>query len=1071
MHRTLYILILICYTIAAAAQIKEPGNLIKGVVVNQENVTLPGATIQLKNSNIRTTTRSQGTFSLYVAQNEFTLVVSYIGYKTKEVPLRQPLTNPIIISLIENSDSLKEVIVSTGYQQQSRERATGSFSKVDNKVLDLKVSTDILSRLQNEVPGLIFNTVGNGAAGSNSITIRGQSTIYSNTQPLIVIDNFPYEGDLNDINPNDVESITVLKDAGAASIWGSRAGNGVIVITTKKGKYGHPTQVSFNSSVTIGQKPNLFYQSRMSSADYIDVEKMLYNQGYYQSAIQSSNNQPLTPVVNLLLSATNGTISTADANAQIEALAKQDVRNDFEKYFYRKSVDQQYSLNISGGASNQKYYLSAGYDKNLDNLVNNGYDRVTLNGTNTYGFLQNKLELTTAINFTNSKTTQNNSGYGAINMTQSIPLYPYARLADDQGHPLATVKDYNTAFIQSAEQQGLLDWLYKPLDELRFANNTSSIIDYRINTSLSYKILPGFSAQVLYQYENSSTGGQNLQSQDSYFTRNLINNFTQVNGDGTLTHNIPLGSILDLNNQKYTGQNFRGQLNFQKEWLNENEINAIAGYEVQDQHTTGNIYRLYGYDSEHAISGAVPYGDFFEQFSNPGNYSSIPNIDAETDLTNRYLSYYANAAYTYKSRYILSGSARFDQSNLFGVKTNQKGVPLWSAGLAWNISKESFYKIDWLPYLKLRTTYGYNGNVNTRLSAYTTASYQPGAYSSTGLNYAYIDNPPNPDLRWERVQIFNLGIDFSTRKNILSGTLEYYNKKGLDLIGETPYPPSSGITDFTGNTANTAGNGVDLNITSHNFDGQFKWYTSFIFSYVTDKVTNYATKQNVSDYLTSLGGFPLQGKPLYAVYSYSWAGLDPQNGNPRGYLNGVVSEDYSGIIAGATTDNIIYNGPARPTKFGSLRNTFTWRNISLSANISYRFEYYFRRNSVNYTDVLNGIGSSGDYESRWQNPGDENHTNVPSMPSSIDNSRDEFYLYSSALIAKADNIRLQDINLSYSLNRLQVKKLPFSNIRFYLYMNNVGILWKAYKGNLDPDYATAVYPPGRTLSLGIKADL
>lgn len=1063
-------LILTASSFHSIAQQNEVSHLIKGTIVNKDLTTLAGATIKLDDGTFVTSSDAKGDFSLYVSQSKFKLIISFVGYENKEFVLELPVKLPLQIMLTETSESLKEVVVSTGYQNLPLERATGSFSKVNNATLSLKVSTDILSRLENEVPGLIFNKVGNGAAGNNSISIRGQSTINSNTQPLIVIDNFPYDGDLNNINPNDVESITVLKDAAAASIWGSRAGNGVIVITTKKGAYQTPTHVAFNSNITFGQKPNLFYQSKMSSADYIEIEKKLYNQGFYDNAIQSTNYLPLSPVVNLLLAQTNGTISAADANAQIESLKHQDVRNDFEKYFYRQSVNQQYSVNLSGGSQVQKYFLSAGYDKNLDNLVNNGYDRVTINATNTYSLINKKLEITFGINFTDSKTQQNNPGYGSVNVNPSNPLYPYAKLADNSGRPVSTVKDYSTSFVDSAARHGLLNWEYKPLEEIQLANNTSAVIDYRINTGLNYKILPGLSAQILYQYENSSTTGRNLQSQDSYYTRNLINNFTVDNGDGTLTYNVPLGGILDRNDQRYVSQNLRGQLNFQHQWQNKHEVNAIAGYEIQDQHTTSDIYRLYGYDDEHAINGTVAYGDFFPQYSYPGNYSAIPNVDAESDVTNRFLSYFGNASYTYNNLYTFSGSARFDQSNLFGVKTNQKGVPLWSAGAAWNVSNEHFYKLDWLPYLKLRATYGYNGNINTRLSAYTTASYQSGSTSSTGLNYAFIDNPPNPELRWERVEIINLGLDFNTQKNILSGSIEFYSKRGLDLIGDTPFPPSSGITTFTGNTADTKGHGIDLNLTSHNLDGRFKWYTSLLFSYVVDKVTNYGSTQNVSDYLTYLGGFPLQGKPQYAVYSYRWAGLDPQNGNPRGYLNGAVSEDYSAIISGATTANIQYNGPARPTKFGSLRNTFSIGAVSLSANISYRFGYYFRKSSVNYIDVLNGIGSSGDYADRWQQPGDESHTNVPSLPAIADNNRDNFYLYSSALVAKADNIRLQEVTLSYDLNKSQFKSLPFSSIRFYLYMNNVGLIWKAAKGNIDPDYATSVYPPVKTLSLGLKAD-
>ncbi|WP_162842828.1 SusC/RagA family TonB-linked outer membrane protein [Mucilaginibacter pineti] len=1035
---------------------------ISGKVTDTTGTRLVGATIINKTSGKAILTNDKGEFIL-TAQDGDQVVISFIGYQpyiltvTNDLPFQNIVLHPIF-------NNLNEVLVSTGYQLINQERATGSFVQVNNELINRSVSTDILSRLQDVTSGLIFNR-GSSSTGKNDISIRGLSTIYGNAQPLIVIDNFPYDGDINNINPNDVESITVLKDAAAASIWGARAGNGVIVITTKKGAYNRPPQVSFNSNLTIGAKPDLFYHSQMSSADFIEVEKNLFAQGYYQTAELSANHEALTPVVQMLIAQRDGKISQAQANSQIEALKKQDVRNDLEKYFYQKSINQQYSFNLNGGSVNQRYSLSAGWDKNLNNLIRNGYDRVTLNGTNTFGFIKNKLELTIGVYFTQSKTLLNNTLYNSsYNAITATPYYPYANLADANGNPVAVVKDYQTSFIQSAASQGLLDWTYKPLQELNIADNTVTLTDYRINTGLKYKIIPGLNAEILYQYERSQSDGRNLQSGQAYYTRNLINNFTQVNPDGPLTYNIPPGGILDKSNSDFVSQNFRGQLNYIKQWGAKNEINALAGYEVKDLHTIGNTYRLYGYDNDHATSQTVNYISPFGQYYYPGVTGQIPNKDAESDLTDRYRSYYANASYTYDRRYIFSGSTRFDESNLFGVKTNQKGVPLWSAGFAWNISNESFYKNDWLPYLKLRATYGYNGNVYKNVSAYTTAYYYSHA-PDTQLPYASIQNPPNPELRWERVKIINLGLDFSTKANTISGSVDYYHKNGIDLIGTTPYAPSTGITTFTGNNAGTTGNGMDVILNTRNIDRRFKWNTNFLFSLAYDKVTNYKTP------VIGLGalGQPVVGHPQYSMFSYQWAGLDPQTGEPRGYLNGVVSKDYTGIINSATSANIVYNGPARPTKFGSVRNTFSFDNFSLSANITYRLGYYFRKESVDYSSILTGKGGSGDYALRWQNPGDEGHTNIPSIPSAIDYNRDSFYQLSSVLVEKGDNIRLQDVTLSYDLNKAQLNRLPFNKIRFYLYANNIGIIWRANRSGLDPDYPYAA-PPVRTIAAGLKID-
>jgi hypothetical protein len=541
---------------------------------------------------------------------------------------------------------------------------------------------------------------------------------------------------------------------------------------------------------------------------------------------------------------------------------------------------------------------------------------------------------------------------------------------------------------------------------------------------------------------------------------------------GGLIRAIPLGAIMDLDNGVSTGHDLRGQLDFNRTFLEKQEFSAIAGYEVQSLHVLGDTYRLYGYDPEHAVSRPVDGLTVFGDYANPNNAGTIPLNLGESDLADRYRSYYANAAWTYNGRLSVSGSGRLDQSNLFGVRTNQKGVPLWSAGAAWTLSKEGFYHISWLPYLKLRATFGYNGNINKSLSAYTTASYLDGAGSLTRLPYAQIINPPNPGLRWERVRNINFGLDFGALNGRLSGTLEYFLKKGIDLIGNTAFPPSSGISTFTGNTANTSGHGLDFNVTSKNFDGRFNWTTDFFISYVADKVTQYDQVVNTVNYLSygNYGFFPLQGKPLFAIYSYRSAGLDNGTGDPQGYLDGAVSKDYAALLKAATPQNIIYNGSSRPVVFGSFRNTFGFGGLSLSANITYELGYYFRRNSVRYGYDYGLAQQSGDFARRWQQPGDELRTTVPSIPAVPDTQRDDFYTYSPSLVDKGDNFRLQDLRLDYTFPKGVFSFLGNNGLQVYLYAVNLGILWRANKDHIDPDYPNN-FPAPRTIAGGIRLNL
>lgn len=1027
---------------------------------------LPGVNVIIKGTTLGTSTNADGIFTIEAAENQI-LIFSFIGYKQLELVVNDQ--DKFDVELEEDIATLGEVtIVSTGYQQLPRERVNGSFVQIDNKLLNRRVSTHLLERLEDVTSGLIFNRNIDGK--ENDVSIRGMSTINSQSQPLIVIDNFPYEGDINTINPNDVESITVLKDAAAASIWGARAGNGVIVITTKRGASNQLPLVSFNSNITIAQKPDLFYQSKMSSAQMIENERRLFNKGYYTTA-ETSYSSPLTPAVELMVANLDGLLSDTELENQLSQLSTYDIRNDYTNYLYRESINQQYAVNLQGGSNVHRFYIAAGFDKNIDDLVGNEYSRITLNLNNAWSLLRDKLTINTGIYYSRNTTITNNSGTSAITYNGSNPMYPYARLKDDAGNNIPVTKDHRLSFIQQAEDDGLLNWDYSPLDEIEATDNKATLADYRINTSLNYSIIDGLNAEILYQYWESNRQHRLLHKANSYYTRNLINRFSSIDADGVVSRNIPEGSILDITHTGSVNHALRGQLNFNKTF-NDHAVSAIAGYEVRELNTDESITRNYGYNDDLATTQPVAYTTFFYRYDNPYSGGTIPYVDSQSSLTDRFISSYANASYTYKGRYSISGSARRDQSNLFGVNTNQRSVPLWSAGIGWTISEEPFYGVEWMPYMKLRTTYGANGNINKKVTAYTTA-YSLGYDELTGLPYSVIQNPGNPDLKWEKVKIYNLGIDFETPHRRITGSLEFYTKAGEDLIGTRASAPSSGVTSFTGNFASTRSHGIDVTVNTLNINGAVQWNTTLLYSSINERVSAYDTETSVASLLqygAGMDGFvaPREGKPLYAIYSYAWAGLDPETGNPQSYVNGIASSDYNEIVNSTTADKLVYHGAARPRHFGSLRNTISWKNISLSFNISYRLGYYFRKKSVLYNEVLSGYASHGDYGLRWQQPGDERFTQVPSLPEVYDNNREMIYTYSSVLVEKGDHIRLQDVSLSYTLDRTHIQRLPFSRVELYSYLNNIGILWKASSGKVDPDYPTL--KPARSIAFGVRID-
>jgi TonB-linked SusC/RagA family outer membrane protein len=1036
---------------------------VHGLVTNEKGEPVTGALVKVKNSDRAAITNEKGEFVLKGLDEKAILVVSSVNIVTKEIELKG--RTEIAITAVLKVNELENVgvsVVSTGYQTLPKERATGSFAQPDKEMFDGRVSTDVISKLEGITSGVAFNR---NSLGGATLQIRGASTINANASPLIVVDNFPYDGDITNINPNDVEGVTILKDAAAASIWGARAGNGVIVVTTKKGKFNQPLRVDMTANVTVSGKPDLSYNRNfLKSNDFINVEQSLFAQGFYDADLSNTQYPPISPVVEILAKQRAGTLSAADATSQIDAFRNNDIRNDLKKYYYHGIANQQYALNISGGNQYANYVMSVGYDHDLSNLVNNTNHRTTTNALATFRPVK-KLELTGGISYIQGTVNNNNT---LNDVTTGGPsgksIYPYAQLADGQGNPLPVVKDYRTSFVQSAVSKGFLDWSYYPLKDMQLADNTTASYDIRLRAGLKYEIIPGLSLEGLYQYETGNNKNRVYHDDSSYYARNIINEYSIVSGGMVTGNNIPVGGMLDVSNIGFVSNNGRGQLNFNRSF-HLHTISAIAGIEAREMKgETQYNNTVYGYDPTIDSYGTVNYNGYYSLYPS-GSGAVIPNNFTLYHTLNRNRSYFSNVSYSYKDRYTVSASGRVDQANLFGQKTNAKSVPLWSVGGKWNVSKEAFYHSRWLPYLQLRVTYGYQGNLLNDGTAYTTARYITGT-ANLYPPYYTIYSPGNPELTWERIGMVNMGADFSIAKNILSGSLEYYFKNGTHLIGAEPVPSSTGFTSATINYANMKGSGFDVTLNSKNINGAFQWSTGLLLSYNTNKVTNYTGNAGIHG-----GSNIIVGKPIDGLYTYKWAGLDPANGNPRGYdTAGKISEDYATLLL-ADAQHSQYSGRLNPAFIGGLRNTFSYKGFSLSINLSFKLNYYFVRSSINYYDFFYYWQGNVDYANRWQKPGDEKTTNVPSMPMlPINQSRDRFYNGSYALVTKGDHLRIQDALISYDFDQLKWQFLPFRHIQLLAYANNLGLLWKANKYNIDPDFYGADYVNPKSFSFSLKAN-
>ncbi|TXJ28255.1 MAG: SusC/RagA family TonB-linked outer membrane protein [Chitinophagaceae bacterium] len=958
---------------------------------------------------------------------------------------------------IQSKEMDTVTVVSTGYQVLPKERATGSFEQVKEKQLSLQFSPDILSRMES-VSTLLFDK--SNLPFRPTLTVRGVSSINGPKSPLIVLDNFPYEGDISTINPNIVESITILKDAAAASIWGARAGNGVIVITTKKGKYGQPLRIDFVANTSLIAKPDLMSMPLVGNSDVIAFEKGLFDRRYRFSDTSRSNRPSFSPVYEILFKERAGLISSQQAQNMLNNLATYDVRNDYKKYVYQQAVNQQYAVSVSNGSQRSAQRFTAGYDNNIDQLSAK-YQRITLRNDAQLQ-LTKKLNVSTALYYTYTQTSTGKTGYN------STSDYIYQPLKDVNGQEVPRYR-YREAFIDTAGQGRLMDWKYYPLSDYQYNKRTVKGDNLLASLNLQYQLLNSLKLNVNYQWEKQSISGERNQMLQSYYTRNMVNSFTQINySNNTILYRVPKGDIIDREQRLLNSHNIRGQANFSKQ-IADLSVDAVAGGELRATRNTSNQYRVYGFD---ANTSSLANVDFINAYPNFVTKSSarIPSGQQSTQTSIRYVSVYANAALLYQKKYGFSFSARRDASNLFGVQTNQKWTPQWSAGVSWNISNEAFFGRNALEYLKLRASYGTSGNVDQNRSGVTTISYY-GFQSDAGFSQAYISQFPNPELRWEKVSALNIGFDFALLRNKINGSIEFYSKRGSDLFGNAPIDYSTGLSlmSLTRNVANSATNGFDMTLNSAFKIGKFTLSSSLNLASAHSKVTNYELENDAAFNYISNGSIvsPLEGKAIYAILSYPWAGLDA-NGNPQSNLDGHTSTDYGAITGSAMkVGDLVYSGSAIPTFYGGMTNSIRYKQLELSVNVNFKMGYYFRRNSVSYEQFMNLGITHSDYLNRWQKAGDESWTYVPSFVYPNSSQRDAFYRNSAILVSKADHLRINFINLSYMFPGKRKIAAPFEQLQITVSASNLGLLWKANGFGIDPDYPDL--KPSRKLSIGLKA--
>ncbi len=1062
--------------VGTAAQ--APTRTISGYVQDEKGAVLPGATVLVGTSGkVGVATDAQGKFKLEISAGALALRASSVGYESKDVLLTAAQFYPI--TLQTQATGLGEVqVVSNGYSELPRERATGAFGVVTSEQLQEIPVPNVVQRLEGQVAGVQLNiqssdnsflylnnqinpNVNNVGTNDYGLQVRGQSSLSGDpgaSKPLIVLDGLPTELDLRTLNPDDIAQITVLKDAAAASIWGVRAANGVLVIQTKKGRFNRGPSLSFSTSLTLAGRPRINTLPLLNAAQLIDYERELVDQGLLTDPGLPPANpgtsylpRAISEVQEWLFRAQRGTATSAQRDSALAVLSSRGRTgyNQIGQYLLQPAQSQVYDLSLSGGGESNTYFLSGSYAKERTNAIGNEGARLTLTANQEYKLFR---WATLTLNAKGSFFTQQRNGLG-LSPLQLSPseVLPYNQLVDASGQSV----DYSYAYygpkLDQLENRGYLPWRYNYLRENSLGDNVTRENNYWAAAGLSVPIYKGLSGSATYSLERTYGENPYYYSPDSYYARNLENSATSLSlTTGQLAYGVPLGGIQYRNTSGRNNYTLRAQLTLDRNFGGKHQVNAVGGSEIREVTTSATGQVFYGYNSQtqfyQLVNSTVPYTNVAGQSASIGSLGSI------TDRRNRFLSYFANGSYTLLERYTASASVRYDDYNNFGLDRKYRATPLYSAGLAWTLSHESWLKsATWLSNLRLRATYGLNGNIPVGAVPYTSISLSP-TDPITNQGYASISAPANASLRWERTAVTNLGLDFGLWESRLTGTVEAYYKHGTDLFVTYPANPTYGYLTLSRNAANLNGQGVDLTLTGSVVrTPSWDWNLTGIFSYNTNKVVDYKI-DNTATVLASGTSGPLNNRPTDYIMVFRSAGLDA-NGRTQVYDRNEGIIPYNQPVT--SLDDMVYAGRRTPPYTGGLTQTLRYKALTLYVQTVFKLGYVFLPPTFGQLAPARGLDLNADIDRRWRLPGDEATTTVPGVLGSTGASWVR-YNYSDARVQSADHVRLREVSLRYAVpSRLLSfgRATPFiKGLNLSVAARNLGLLWRKNTLGLDPDF-------------------
>lgn len=1050
--------------------------LLHGAITDPRGLPMDGATVRVPETQRSTLTNADGIFILPVAVGE-SIRVSYVGYENRDIKITAPMKGSPNFELKigmtpANTTLMGATVLSTGYQQLSKERAAGAFAKPDMEVFSKRTGTlDVMNRLEGLVPGLSVTPGPNGeqatgqfgARGSTQqATIRGKGSITLSTNPLYVLNGLPVE-DVSAVNPDDIADITVLKDAVAASIWGARAANGVIVINTKSGNRNTPVRVKYSGFVNFVGKPDFSYGKWLSSREYIQQARDLFDPVQYP--YQTLSYGVIAPHEQIMYDQFRGLISADQASQQLDSLAAIDNKGQIKDIWYRNAVTTNHTVSVSAGTAAYSFYGSLSYanvQTNRPDDKNRTY-RFTLN----QDFNVNKnLKISIKSAFAENTSRTNN------NIAIEDQFLPYQLFKDAQGRSLNMnyLQGWSDVIRADYQARSRINLDYNPLAERMAGYSDQNRRTFNVTGDASLKIWKGLSFLGTYGYQVAPGTGKEYRDFDVYTVRNEALTFTVAPTiNSTPVYYLPV-----------TGGTYTVQNNDLRTWTSRNQlvyngtlrqgadrINIQIGQEAREEVATTISNKVYGYNQSLLSSELVDFqtlskGIFNTVTSGRSVLGSLPYFEIEQRT--RFSSLFMLLNYTINNKYSIDGSLRRDQSNVFGSDKSSQNRPTWSIGGRWDIGKEPFMeKLTWLDKAGIRATYGITGNAPTAggASFYDIITRETGNLSNIGAGAA-INSPANRKLNWERTQNTNIGIDLTVLNSRLTAGVDLYWRSTTDLLGLVSLNPFSGFRTATGNIGDLRNRGIELMLQSVNVRaGKFEWTSNLTFSYNKNKLVSYATAlsflSNGPDAKAATSNY-FVGYSMSPLFAYRYAGLD-NSGDPQIYLkDGTISKS----PAAATMDDIVYQGTQTPVFNGGLTNNFRYKNYSLAVNMIYNMGHVMRKdiNTVYNSRITARQGSftgnlNAYFPDRWKQPGDESFTDIPRYIAGefplLSNRKLEYYTLADRNVVSASYIKIRDITFSYDLPGTMLQRAGISSVNLYLQATNF-MVWKANDFDIDPEY-------------------